>query len=106
VGFSGGGTQLDPRVVSLAACFFPTAAYAAAPRVPLVLARSANANGNVYTLPCQDFNQYQKWLRTGDSYVTQYVNIATGLCLDSNSAGSAYTLGCNGGGYQTWREGY
>jgi Ricin-type beta-trefoil lectin domain len=29
-------------------------------------------------------------------------NAATGLCLDSNSPGSVYTLTCNGGLFQRW----
>lgn len=29
-------------------------------------------------------------------------NIATGLCLDSNSNENAYTKGCNNGAYQRW----
>lgn len=31
-----------------------------------------------------------------------WVNTATQRCLDSNTSGSVYTLGCNGGAFQLW----
>jgi serine/threonine-protein kinase len=31
-----------------------------------------------------------------------FKNLATGFCLDSNSEGEVYTMGCNGGSYQKW----
>jgi Ricin-type beta-trefoil lectin domain len=34
--------------------------------------------------------------------VETYKNLATGYCLDSNTAGQVYTLGCNGGSFQKW----
>jgi ricin-type beta-trefoil lectin protein len=39
---------------------------------------------------------------TTTSYVTTIHNSATGHCLDSNWAGQAYALTCNGGNYQKW----
>jgi hypothetical protein len=54
-------------------------ALAIASTVLMVSAQSASA-GEVYSLE----------------------NIATGLCLDSNDNGNAYTKGCNGGAYQLW----
>ncbi|WP_394830307.1 RICIN domain-containing protein [Pendulispora rubella] len=34
--------------------------------------------------------------------VRRFINLGTSQCMDSNGAGSAYTLGCNGGNYQIW----
>ena len=57
----------------------------------------SNANGNVYTLPCNG-GSYQTWIY---NYYT-LIDAATGRCLDSNWAGQVYTLRCNGGQYQDW----
>jgi alkylated DNA nucleotide flippase Atl1 len=39
--------------------------------------------------------------KSGD--VETYKNVATGFCLDSNSARQVYTQPCNNGSYQKWR---
>ncbi|WP_433081268.1 RICIN domain-containing protein [Dactylosporangium sp. CA-052675] len=45
----------------------------------------------------------QKWtINPNSAGETTFVNWQTGLCLDSNSAGSVYVLKCNGGAYQRW----
>ena len=101
----------------------------------------SNANGDVYTLPCNGGSYQQWWIGpdfelcdyqtgrciealgqdihayfpSGDLsqswYFRKGVSIPvyevqnqqyTALCLDSNSSGNVYALGCNGGPYQAW----
>lgn len=65
----------------------------------------SNANGNLYTSPCQaPGNTYQDWV-PNDEIIPGSRSLrdgATGRCLDSNANGNAYTLPCNGGNFQNW----
>ncbi|MFI7502742.1 RICIN domain-containing protein [Streptomyces sp. NPDC049687] len=47
----------------------------------------------------------QAWEGAGTGWDKVSLRIS-GSCLDSNTSGSAYTLGCNDGGYQKWKLGY
>ncbi|WP_433549648.1 RICIN domain-containing protein [Micromonospora zamorensis] len=70
----------------------------------------SNRAGALYGMRCNN-GDYQRWhfnfLGTkrnflGHTYSAyQIVNKATGLCLDANRT-VGYTLGCNGGDWQTW----
>ncbi|MFI0794577.1 RICIN domain-containing protein [Micromonospora rubida] len=74
----------------------------------------SNFSGGVYVMGCSSgVNKHQRWhfnakgVRTingGSSYQGQsyeIINVATGRCLDGNSA-DAYTSPCNNGDYQRW----
>jgi hypothetical protein len=50
-------------------------------------------------LRCNGGN-FQKWRVERSAH--RVVDVATGRCLDSNTANSVYTLPCNGGNFQNW----
>ena len=62
--------------------------------------------------PSRNNNHYQMWKMTGNTTVARYHHVASAayrsqrLCLDSDRKGSAYVIGCNGGGFQNWRQGF
>ncbi|RBQ18461.1 xylanase [Spongiactinospora rosea] len=68
----------------------------------------SNGDGRLYTLPCQWPNTWQDWEaqqgRARDVAIIQ--NLRTGLVLDSNEGGGAYTHRRNGGFYQDWKLGF
>lgn len=59
----------------------------------------------VSSVQCRD-NDLQRWRvqinAAAPSFVT-FINVQTGLCLDSNASKQLYTFGCNGGGFQKWQ---
>lgn len=57
------------------------------------------------TLSCGDPNT--EWDGVGSDWSRVELRApGAGQCLDSDSNGSAYVLGCNGGGNQKWKLGY
>jgi serine/threonine-protein kinase len=70
------------------------------------LVLDSNWAGAVYThvyVPDNDANQ--EWLMTGNDTVTQFQDVATGLCLHTNGDGALFTTGC-GSNFQDWRQGF
>jgi serine/threonine-protein kinase len=57
------------------------------------------------TAPCDWGNSAEVWVWYGNPTVGQYHNEVSGACLDNNGA-ALYTLACNEGGNQDWRQGY
>ncbi|MFI9550199.1 RICIN domain-containing protein [Nonomuraea endophytica] len=64
------------------------------------LCLESNHDGHVYTLPCQDGNNWQTWVMyfpTDRWDVANFASEETFRELDSNHAGNVYTLPDNGG---------
>lgn len=64
----------------------------------------SNSAGAVYTNPSNG-GSYQKWVMTGNDTVTQFENVQTELCLQTNGDGRLFTTGC-GSNYQNWKQGF
>lgn len=71
----------------------------------LCLQRRTTGNGPVIADDCRSGYEPQMWiLRTTGSPIAELYNGS--ICLDSNSAGDVYALGCNNGNYQKWYRVY
>lgn len=71
----------------------------------------AQANSAIGTAPCAGYNDWgyelQLWSGVGTGWdKVSLRSVAWNTCLDSDSAGSAYSFACNGGGYQKWKSGF
>lgn len=67
----------------------------------------SNYNGDVYTLPCNG-GTYQLWYLMQTSSGIEFMDAATGRCLDNSTGyGDVYTTyPCTGGVYQSWTNWY
>ncbi|WP_028479780.1 RICIN domain-containing protein [Nocardia sp. CNY236] len=57
--------------------------------------------GEVFQEACRHGDTTQLWDRRDDGTIRPAFS---GDCLDSNSNGDVYLLGCNGGDYQKWKS--
>jgi hypothetical protein len=63
----------------------------------------SEVNGNIHAGPCTPVTRLKQWVWTGKlNGISKITNAGTGYCLDSNAAGNAYTLRCNGSDNQNW----
>lgn len=64
----------------------------------------SNSGGAVYTNPLNS-GPNQLWIMTGNDSVSQFQNLATGYCLQTNGDGPLYATTC-GSNFQDWKQGF
>jgi hypothetical protein len=83
-----------------------TASAAATNRLANLAAKQcivSELNGNIHSGLCTPVAPLRQWIWSGKlNGISTIRNSGTGYCLDSNAAGNAYTLPCNGSDNQNW----